>query len=149
MTGTQFHGTAREFSAKEVNTAIADALTAIKGDDYTDAEIGRILVKSEDRIRDYRLDRAGMSAATFMRACVEFSPLFGDRAFAPAKMRLLPLDASCDTDDGALPKLTMLLLKASQALEAGTITPAAARGMLSDVEAAQGVMDRIRRLAAL
>ena len=62
--------------------------------------------------------------------------------------RAVPLHAACDTDVGMQPKLARLLLRVGEALDAGVMTSTAAKSMLHDLDAAQGVMDRIRRLAA-
>ncbi len=98
MDGGHFHRLRPEISATLANGAIADALIAIKGD-RTDADLGRELCKSADRIRDYRRADAGMSAATFLRAVSEWGCAFGDLPLALAGFHLVPIDAPQLTDD--------------------------------------------------
>jgi hypothetical protein len=138
MSGGRFHRLRPEISANLANGAIADALIAIKGDDLTDADIGRQLCKSADRAAEYRKANAGMSAATFLRAVSEWGKAFGDLPLSLAGFVLTPIDAPAVTDDAEKVGRAAGAVAAMAKMGAGQwsdATLAANAGMIEDLGA--------------
>lgn len=77
MADQHIHRSRSVFSASNVRQALADALNEIKEQDgLTDADIGAVLGKSEDRARAYRNGDSSMDAETFGRGKREWNGRF-------------------------------------------------------------------------
>jgi hypothetical protein len=77
MTIPAIHGKRPIFSASSVLDAIASELSAIKSaDNLTDADLGRVLGKSEDQAAKYRAGLAEMGVVAFAAAKREWNGRF-------------------------------------------------------------------------
>lgn len=129
----QSTGSRPVFSASAVLKAIADDLTAIKEQDgLTDADIGRVLGKSEDQANKYRKGEADMGLVSFAAGKREWNGRFTgslDRLCVESRPGTV-----CDRST-----LTAVLDAAaglSKALEDGEITPQEVRDHRKELEAA-------------
>lgn len=128
------------FSASSVLEAIASELTTIKHEDgLTDADIGRVLGKSEDQAAKYRTGLAEMGAVAFAAGKREWNGRFTgafDRLCVesrPGKM----------ADHTALTAVLDAAARISKALEDGTITPEEVRDSRPALEDARASLDAL------
>lgn len=127
------------FSASAVLDALASELTTIKHEDgLTDADIGRVLGKSEDQAGKYRTGLADMGVVSFAAGKREWNGRFTGA-----------LDRLCEqsrpgksSDPCALTSLLKAAAALSKALEDGTITPREVRDNRADLEAARDAIDQ-------
>lgn len=124
------------FSASAVRDAIAADLTTIKNEDgLTDADIGRVLGKSEDQAQKYRTGLAEMGVVAFAAGQREWGGRFtGSLSRLCAASRPQPVD-----DQFTLVALLDLGARLAAALEDGRIDP-------SEVEANRAQLERMRDL---
>lgn len=127
------------FSASSVLKALADDLTAIKHEDgLTDADIGRVLGKSEDQAAKYRTGLADMGVVSFAAGKREWNGRFSgalDRLCVesrPGTSREDHNTLSCVLDCAAL---------LSHMLEDGKITPEEVRDHRKELEEARAAID--------
>lgn len=128
------------FSASAVLDAIASELTVIKHEDgLTDADLGRILGKSEDQAAKYRTGLAEMGIVAFAAGKREWNGRFTGA-----------LDRLCvDSRPGKICDYTALTTvldaaaRISKALEDGTITPDEVRDNRPSLEQARASIDAL------
>lgn len=135
------------FSASSVLDAIASELTTIKHEDgLTDADIGRVLGKSEDQAAKYRSGLAEMGVIAYAAGKREWNGRFTG-ALERLCVNSRP-GTVCDRSS-----LTFVLQAAaglSKALEDGVITAAEVRDNRSTLEAARDAIDaQLRKLVAV
>ncbi|WP_260927417.1 hypothetical protein [Novosphingobium sp. 9] len=125
------------FSASAVLEAVANELSAIKAQDgLTDADIGRVLGKSEDQAAKYRAGLAEMGIVAFAAGTREWNGRFTgalDRLCVESRP-----GAETPQDRRALTDVSAAALALSQALEDdGAISP-------EEVRDARAVLERAR-----
>jgi len=126
------------FSASHVLQAIAAELSTIKHEDgLTDADIGRVLGKSEDQAAKYRTGLAEMGIVAFAAGKREWNGRFTGA-----------LDRLCETsrpgvhcDRSALTALITASAEMSKACEDGVITPEEVRDSRPQLEAARDAIE--------
>jgi len=129
------------FSASAVLDAIAHELTAIKAEDgLTDADIGRILGKSEDQAAKYRTGLAEMGVVAFAAAKREWNGRFTgslDRLCITSRPGLAAIH-----DRRAQSDVLKAALALSEALEDDdAISPEEVRQSRADLERARAAID--------
>lgn len=128
----------RVFSASAVLDAVAADLSAIKEQDgLTDADIGRVVGKSEDQAAKYRTSLAEMGIVAFAAAKREWNGRFTGT-----------LDRLCEEtrpgkvcDHTALTYILEAAAVISKMLEDGTIRPGEVRDHRKELEAARDAID--------
>lgn len=132
------------FSASAVLNAIAADLTQIKEDDgLTDADIGRVLGKSEDQANKYRKGEADMGIVSFAAGKREWNGRFTGN-----------LDRLCEDsrpgticDRSTLTAVLDAAARLSKALEDGLITAEEVREHRAELEHARDAIDgQLRKL---
>lgn len=146
MTAPHIHSRYRTVPASLLLDTLGESLTAIKREDAaTDADLGQVLGKSEDRAAAYRAGNGDMGVVSFLRGCREWDGRFANAALAHVGMRLVPLDAGEGCDRASVTALCALLAKKSAALENdGIIDDAELEDMWPELEAASRHIDRLR-----
>lgn len=146
MTAPHIHGRYRTVPASLMLETLGKSLSTIKEQDKaTDADLGAVLGKSDDRAAAYRNGDADMGFVSFLRGCREWDGRFANAALALAGMRLVPLDAGEGCDRSSVTALCALLAKKSAALENdGVIDDAELEDMWLELEAAAKHIDRLR-----
>lgn len=128
----------RVFSASAVLDAIASELTTIKHEDgLTDADIGRVLGKSEDQAAKYRAGLAEMGVVAFAAGKREWNGRFTGA-----------LDRLCEDsrpgkvcDHSTLTALLDLGARLAKALEDGSIEPEEVRQNRAQLENVRDMID--------
>lgn len=128
----------RVFSASAVLDAIASELSAIKHEDgLTDADLGRVLGKSEDQAAKYRTGLAEMGVVAFAAAKREWNG-----RFTGALDRLCVDSRPVSVDDRACESTVLkAVLALSVALADGSITPEEVRANRATLENARDAID--------
>jgi hypothetical protein len=132
------------FSASAVLDAVAAELSTIKHEDnLTDADLGRVLGKSEDQAAKYRTGLAEMGIVAFAAAKREWNG-----RFTGALDRLCAESRPIASDDR--PILTALFdlgSRLSKALEDGEIKPSEVRDSRAQLEGFRDMIDeQLRKL---
>lgn len=132
------------FSASAVLEAIASELSVIKHEDgLTDADIGRVLGKSDDQAAKYRTGLAEMGVVAFAAAKREWNGRFTgalDRLCVESRP-----GAICDRH--TLTSVLDCAARLSKALEDGVITAEEVRQNRAQLEAARDAIDaQLRKL---
>lgn len=145
MTAPHIHGRYRTVSASSLLDTLGASLTLIKSEDAaTDADLGRVLGKSEDRAAAYRAGNGDMGVVSFLFGCREWDGRFANDALALVGMRLAPIEAPADIGPNALRALGALIAKKAEALEDGTIDDDELDDMWPEIEAVAAHIDRLR-----
>lgn len=146
MTVPHIHGRYRTVPASLLLETLGASLSDIKEQDRaTDADLGAVLGKSDDRAAVYRAGGADMGVVSFLRGCREWDGRFANAALALIGMRMVPLDPSAGCDRSSVTALCALLAKKSAALENdGVIDDAELDDMWPELEAAAKHIDRLR-----
>lgn len=128
------------FSASSVLEAIASELTTIKHEDgLTDADIGRVLGKSEDQAAKYRTGLAEMGIVAFAAGKREWNGRFTG-AFDRLCVESRPGNMA---DHTALTSVLDAAARISMALEDGKITPEEVRDSRPALEGARASLDAL------
>lgn len=140
----QSTGSRPVFSASAVLAAVAADLSQIKEDDgLTDADIGRVLGKSEDQANKYRKGEADMGIVSFAAGKREWNGRF------TGALDRLCVDSRPGTvcDRSSLTFVLQAAAELSKALEDGIITPEEVRDNRATLEAARDAIDaQLRKL---
>lgn len=132
------------FSASSVLDAIASELSTIKHEDsLTDADIGRVLGKSEDQAAKYRAGLAEMGVVAFASAKREWNGRF------TGALDRLCVDSRPGTvcDRSSLTSVLDAAASLSKALEDGVITQEEVRSNRAVLEMARDAIDgQLRKL---
>lgn len=132
------------FSASSVLEAIASELSTIKHEDgLTDADIGRVLGKSEDQAAKYRAGLAEMGVVAFAAGKREWNGRF------TGALDSLCVDSRPGTvcDRSTLTSVLDAAARLSKALEDGVITPEEVRSNRAILEMARDAIDgQLRKL---
>ena len=138
MTVRQSTASRPVFSASAVLDAVASELTTIKHEDgLTDADLGRVLGKSEDQASKYRTGLAEMGIVAFAAAKREWNG-----RFTGALDRLCVDSRPVAGDDRACESTVLkAVLALSVALEDGSITAEEVRANRGTLEAARDAID--------
>lgn len=126
------------FSASTVLEAIATELSIIKHEDgLTDADIGRVLGKSEDQAAKYRAGLAEMGVVAYAAGKREWNGRF------TGALDHLCVDSRPGKvgDHGALTTILDLAARLSKALEDGEIKPEEVRDNRAALEDARAMID--------
>lgn len=126
------------FSASSVLDAIASELSTIKSEDgLTDADIGRVLGKSEDQAAKYRAGLADMGVVSFAAGKREWNGRF------TGALDRLCVDSRPGTisDHTALTAVLDCAARLSKALEDGTITKGEVRDNRAQLESARDAIE--------
>lgn len=139
MTARQSTASRPVFSASAVLDAVASELTTIKHEDkLSDADLGRVLGKSEDQAAKYRTGLAEMGIVAYAAAKREWNGRFTgalDRLCTDSR------PASADDRKGQI-TLLEAALALSVALADGKIEPEEVRANRSTLEAARDAIDQ-------
>lgn len=132
------------FSASAVLDAVASELTTIKHEDgLTDADLGRVLGKSEDQAAKYRTGLADMGLVSYAAGKREWNGRFTgalDRLCVESR----PVVSS---DQQALTALADLTARLAKALEDGVIKPHEVRDNRAQLEGVRDLIDdQLRKL---
>ncbi len=138
MSARQSTGSRPVFSASAVLDAIASELSTIKHEDgLTDADLGRVLGKSEDQAAKYRAGLAEMGVVAFAAAKREWNGRFTGA-----------LDRLCEEsrpasvcDHSTLTALLDLGARLAKALEDGEIQPHEVRDNRAQLENVRDLID--------
>lgn len=126
------------FSASNARDVIAKVLTEIKdAQGLTDADLGRILGKSDDQAAKYRTGLAGMDAFSLMAAWREWNGEF----IGPIRRFCEDSRPQLVDDQQTLTTILEAGLKISVALEDGSITPEEVRANRPTLENLRDVID--------
>lgn len=126
------------FSASAVLDAVAAELSAIKHEDgLTDADLGRVLGKSEDQAAKYRTGLAEMGIVAYAAAKREWNGRF------TGALDRLCVDSRPVASDDRRGQITLLeaALALSVALADGKVTPEEVRANRATLEAARDAID--------
>ena len=138
MTVRQSTASRPVFSASAVLAAVAYELSTIKHEDnLTDADLGRVLGKSEDQAAKYRTGLAEMGVVAYAAAKREWNGRFTgalDRLCTDSRPPVV-----CDRRGHTT--LLEAALALSVALEDGNITPEEVRANRATLEAARDAID--------
>lgn len=138
MTARQSTPSRPVFSASAVLAAVASELTTIKHeDDLTDADLGRVLGKSEDQAAKYRTGLAEMGIVAWAAGKREWNGRF------TGALDRLCVDSRPAAGDDRRGQITLLeaALALSVALADGTITPEEVRANRATLESARDAID--------
>jgi hypothetical protein len=138
MTIRQSTGLRPVFSASSVLDAVASELSTIKHEDnLTDADLGRVLGKSEDQAAKYRTGLAEMGIVAFAAAKREWNGRF------TGALDRLCADSRPVASDDRKAQCTILeaALALSVALADGSVTPEEVRANRATLEAARDAID--------
>lgn len=128
------------FSASAVMDAIADALTTIKREDgLTDADIGRVLGKSEDQAAKYRTSQAEMGIVAFSAAQREW----GARFTAPLDQLCQGSRPQVEDDQATLVSLLDLGVRMATAMNDGHIDAHEVRANLAQLSRVRDQLDAL------
>lgn len=118
MTTPQFHGRYRTIPASLMLDTLGESLTAIKSRDCaTDADLGAVLGKSDDRAAAYRAGGADMGVVSFLRGCREWDGCFANGVLGLVGMKLVPIEAESVDDQASITTLLSLAMALSGELE--------------------------------
>lgn len=118
MTTPQFHGRYRTIPASLMLDTLGESLTAIKSrDGATDADLGAVLGKSEDRAAAYRAGGGDMGVVSFLRGCREWDGCFANGVLGLVGMKLVPIEAESVDDQASITTLLSLAMALSGELE--------------------------------
>lgn len=118
MTTPQFHGRYRTIPASLMLDTLGESLTAIKSrDGATDADLGAVLGKSDDRAAAYRAGGADMGVVSFLRGCREWDGCFANGVLGLVGMKLVPIEAESVDDQASITTLLSLAMALSGELE--------------------------------
>ena len=116
MADRQSSGRFRVPSASNMLNALAESLSTIKReDDLTDGDLAAILGKVDDQASKYRTGLAEMSVTTFLRGCNAWNGRFANGVLALFGMKLVPVDASGQSDrvfGGIIAELNLAVVRA-------------------------------------
>jgi hypothetical protein len=138
MTARQSTASRPVFSASAVLDAVASELATIKHEDnLTDADLGRVLGKSEDQAAKYRTGLAEMGVVAFAAAKREWNGRF------TGALDRLCVDSRPASIDDRRGHTTILeaALALSVALQDGSITPEEVRANRATLENAREAID--------
>jgi hypothetical protein len=146
MSAPHFHSRYRTVPASLLLDTLGASLATIKDEDRaTDADLGAVLGKSEDRAAAYRAGGGDMGVVSFLRGCREWDGRFANAVLALVGMKLIPLDAAEGSDRASFTALCQLLTGLSEALENDNIVDDAELAELAPaIEAAGKHIDRLR-----
>lgn len=146
MTAPHFHGRYRTIPATLLLDTLGQSLAAIKTEDgATDADLGAVLGKSEDRAAAYRAGSGDMGIVSFLRGCREWDGRFANAVLALVGMRLEPLDADVGSDRASFTAVCELLTGLAAALEDDNIVDdEELRQLAPAIEKAGRHIDRLR-----
>jgi hypothetical protein len=146
MTAPHIHGRYRTIPASLMLETVGASLSKIKSEDRaTDADLGAVLGKSEDRAAAYRDGRGDMGLVSFLRGCREWDGRFANDVLSLVGMKLVEIDAGEGADRESLTAMASLLAKVASALEDdGRIDDAELLDMSQALEAAGKHIDRLR-----
>lgn len=146
MSAPQFHGRYRTVPASLLLDTLGASLATIKEEDRaTDADLGAVLGKSEDRAAAYRAGSGDMGVVSFLRGCREWDGRFANAVLALVGMKLAPIDAAAGNDRAGFAAQCRLLSEMAEALENdGEIDDAELARMRPAIEAAAKHIDRFR-----
>ncbi|MBB5697019.1 hypothetical protein [Sphingomonas yantingensis] len=145
MTAPHFHGRYRTISASLMLETLGASLSTIKDQDKaTDADLGAVLGKSDDRAAAYRHGDADMGAVSLLRGIAAWDGRFANDALALVGFRLVPIEAGTASDAASLTATCALLAKKAKALEDGVIDDDELEEMWPEIEAASRDIDRLR-----
>ncbi|WP_236694598.1 hypothetical protein [Sphingomonas sp. Leaf343] len=117
------------------------SLTTIRDQDRaTNADLGAVLGKSEDRVAAYRNGDADMGVVSFLRGCREWDGRFANDVLAIVGMKLVPIETHGPCDQAAVTTFLRLTAELSADLEED--------GDISDADLADNaaLIERVGRL---
>ncbi|WP_156340223.1 hypothetical protein [Sphingomonas sp. Leaf17] len=149
MTAPHIHARYRTVPATMLLGSMGRSLERIKAEDeLIDADLGRVIGKSADRIAAYRGGR-DMSALGFVLACKEWDGRFANDTLALVGMSLRPLDgaAAITAERDCLPAVASAVASLAAALADGRIDDLELAGMTAELDAAAVALDALRERA--
>lgn len=118
MTAPHIHARYRTIPASLMLDTLGASLSAIKQrDGATDADLGAVLGKSDDRAAVYRAGGADMGFVSFLRGVREWDGCFANAVMALVGMKLVPLEAEAVDDQACVTTVLSLALALSAELE--------------------------------
>jgi hypothetical protein len=138
MSKPTIHTPRQVFSASNVLNTIAEALTSIKNEDgLTDADLGRVLGKSEDQAAKYRTGLAEMGAVAFASAWREWNGRF----VGPVRALVEGSRTTAHCDHAGQSSILKAALALSVALEDGKVDAEEVRENRATLENARDAID--------
>lgn len=103
MTEPRFHGRYRTVPSSLMLDVLGASLATIKDEDKaTDADLGAVLGKSDDRVAEYRKGGGDMGVVSFLRGCKAWDGRFANDVLGLVGMKLVPLDAGEASDQASV-----------------------------------------------
>ncbi|BCI69988.1 hypothetical protein SPKIRA_08180 [Sphingomonas paucimobilis] len=145
MSASHIHSRYRTVPASLLLDTLGKSLSTIKDEDRaTDADLGQVLGKSEDRAGAYRAGAGDMGVVSFLRGCREWDGRFANDVLSLVGMRLTPIADTSMDESQSLAALGELIAKKAVALADNKIDDAELEAMWPEIERVAGFIDQLR-----
>ena len=145
MSASHIYSRYRTVPASLLLDTLGKSLSTIKDEDRaTDADLGQVLGKSEDRAGAYRAGAGDMGVVSFLRGCREWDGRFANDVLSLVGMRLTPIADTSMDESQSLAALGELIAKKAVALADNKIDDAELEAMWPEIERVAGFIDQLR-----
>jgi len=145
VSASHIHSRYRTVPASLLLDTLGKSLSTIKDEDRaTDADLGQVLGKSEDRAGAYRAGAGDMGVVSFLRGCREWDGRFANDVLSLVGMRLTPIADTSMDESQSLAALGELIAKKAVALADNKIDDAELEAMWPEIERVAGFIDQLR-----
>jgi hypothetical protein len=145
VSASHIHSRYRTVPASLLLDTLGKSLSTIKDEDRaTDADLGQVLGKSEDRAGAYRAGAGDMGVVSFLRGCREWDGRFANDVLSLVGMRLTPIADTAMDESQSLAALGELIAKKAVALADNKIDDAELEAMWPEIERVAGFIDQLR-----
>ena len=145
MSASHIHSRYRTVPVSLLLDTLGKSLSTIKDEDRaTDADLGQVLGKSEDRAGAYRAGAGDMGVVSFLRGCREWDGRFANDVLSLVGMRLTPIADTSMDESQSLAALGELIAKKAVALADNKIDDAELEAMWPEIERVAGFIDQLR-----